>query len=875
MSVQVIDYPNTKEAQRFLRLLDAKATSFTYQTFHDKKPPTKPELVRVVLHSPALPELQQLHASGAGIYVTVNETDGKGRKSENILRVRAVWQEDDEGFSGEFPLTPSLIVQSSPGHYQRYWFVDDWPADEQGRKDFAAVMERMVQDYGSDKNAKDITRVLRLPGFLHRKAEPHLVHIIEATGVIYTRDEILAAFPPVERSQKTTAQPEWKPRDDDDARIRDAIQHINADDRDLWLQVGMAIKAHMGDAGRHLWDDWSRRSAKFNERDQGAAWRSFRRNGIGIGTLFHHAKQAGWQEKKEHAPQAKPGEQKQPRIEKADDESAWDNPDWSILDDRRGELPDFPLDVLNEKTQAMVKRTSRGAGVTADHVIVPLLGIASSFIGISYRAQVTSSWLQPATCWTVTVGYSGTGKTPGMDVTRRVLRKLEELTLPTLDKARRAHESKKEQADASRKHWQKQVKEAIEANTPPPKMPAEADFQAEYIEPRLHVSDGTIERLAGLLQARPQGMLLLRDELAALFSNMSRYSGGEDNGFWLEAWNGGSYVVERMNRSQRIDNLLFGIVGGMQPDKLARSFEGDQDGMYARVLFSWPEEPAVTRLTDDAQEIDTDLLNALGRINKLAEFTSEADGNKLLRKVLPLTRAARDEFDDFRQLLDRQKDAFEGREREWRAKISAHVIRLSHTVALLNWAMSDQIERPSSVDLADIRAGIRLVQEYFWPHARASLRQIGLTDRHTDARQVLRWIRAHGLVEVSRKEIRRDALGQKLDAEQTDQLLEFLAKAGFLRKVRTPPGPQGGPPTIRWGINQLLFNPTEGVTAVTAVTAPGLEEIFCAQCGASSPDDPPVVQVTNGTGDAWVHSECLRFWREDHPQSDQNRENAK
>jgi hypothetical protein len=154
MSAQVIDFEvleassnlDTTEARRFLRLLDAKAKSFTFQTFHDKKPTTRPELARV-LHTPAWSDLVQLHANGAGVYVTINETDAKGRTSENIIRVRAIWQDDDAGFNGTFPLTPSLTVQSSPGRYQRYWFVDDWPADEQGRKDFAATMERMVLSY--------------------------------------------------------------------------------------------------------------------------------------------------------------------------------------------------------------------------------------------------------------------------------------------------------------------------------------------------------------------------------------------------------------------------------------------------------------------------------------------------------------------------------------------------------------------------------------------------------------------------------------------------------------------------------------------------------------------------------------------------------
>src|SRR4051812_24405702 len=107
------------------------------------------------------------------------------------------------------------------------------------------------------------------------------------------------------------------------------------------------------------------------------------------------------------------------------------------------------------------------------------------------------------------------------------------------------------------------------------------DESWSLIAPRLYVSNATIERLADLLQARPQGILMLCDELAGLFLNMSRYSGGQDNEFWLEPWNGSSYTVERMGRPPVVVNyLLVGVVGGLQPDKLARSFTGDLDGMY-------------------------------------------------------------------------------------------------------------------------------------------------------------------------------------------------------------------------------------------------------------------------------------------------------
>jgi hypothetical protein len=285
----------------FMKSLNLKSPGFTAQTFADNKSARDPSLTRVIL-SPTHDTLLQFHALGAGIFVAVNETDGKGRKSENITRIRAVWQEDDDGFDSAFPLRPSMVIETSPGHFHRYWLVaDEWPADELGRADFAAVMERMVESYGSDKNAKDISRVLRLPGFLHRKGKtPHLVRIVEASGHRYSRAEIIAAFPPVERAKKTHTERTWTPQHDDIQRVRDALNSINADDRDLWLQCGMAIKDQFGDSGRSLWDDWSRQSDKYNERDQDRTWKSFRRNGISIGTLFYHAQQAGWRNERIH-----------------------------------------------------------------------------------------------------------------------------------------------------------------------------------------------------------------------------------------------------------------------------------------------------------------------------------------------------------------------------------------------------------------------------------------------------------------------------------------------------------------------------------------------------------------------------------------------
>jgi hypothetical protein len=343
-------------------------------------------------------------------------------------------------------------------------------------------------------------------------------------------------------------------------------------------------------------------------------------------------------------------------------------------------------------------------------------------------------------------------------------------------------------------------------------MPEAAVDPGKYVPIRLIVNDGTIERLAELLQARPHGIVLVRDELAALFMNMSRYSGGQDDEFWLESWNGEPHTVERMGRMLSVDHLLIGVVGGMQPDKLVASFEGDHDGKYARVLFAWPDEPGWLGLNNDATEIDIDIQNIISRILTLAEFTE--DGG-LIPYLIGLDPDAAGEFAQF---AHQEKNAFEGREREWFAKATAHVLRLANTLTCVEWALTTEVAKPVAVNKTTMKAAIRLVRDYFWPHARACLRLIGLTERHTNARRVLLWIRAKGKTEVSREEIRRDALSQRLDANETTALLTTLCASGWLREEVTEPGPKGGKPAHRWLVNPKLLKDPVAETALTAET---------------------------------------------------------
>jgi putative DNA primase/helicase len=116
--------PDLVQAAMFLELLDPDVDGFTFQTFDDSEL-KRGDLARVA-HGPLDQEAGRLSSwqkRGAGVFVTVNETDGMGRKAENITRVRAVFVDLDGAPLQPVlacMLEPHLIVESSPERWHAY-----------------------------------------------------------------------------------------------------------------------------------------------------------------------------------------------------------------------------------------------------------------------------------------------------------------------------------------------------------------------------------------------------------------------------------------------------------------------------------------------------------------------------------------------------------------------------------------------------------------------------------------------------------------------------------------------------------------------------------------------------------------------------------
>lgn len=193
-----------RQASAFLLALSGKHdAAYTFQTFDDS-PEKRRELARV-LHGPLLSvaaDLEALNARGAGIFITVNETDLHGRREENVTGLRALFVDVDDGEERTWALTPDILVRSVRGIHAYWRLAPDEPMEA-----FQPAQKQLARFYRTDEKVCDLPRVMRLPGFDHKKGEPVPVRLeFVGSGEPRTIASILEAHP-VEAAQKPAPRP--------------------------------------------------------------------------------------------------------------------------------------------------------------------------------------------------------------------------------------------------------------------------------------------------------------------------------------------------------------------------------------------------------------------------------------------------------------------------------------------------------------------------------------------------------------------------------------------------------------------------------------------------------------------------------------------
>jgi hypothetical protein len=184
------DEPDPQATARFLSLM-SEGEPVTFQTFDDQR--SKTAGLAQIRHGTLeqhLDALVKLNQRGAGVFWMVNYGDGQGRTAGNVTGVRALFVDLDGAPIGpvhDCPLQPHAVIESSPGRFHAYWLITGCDL-----ADFGLWQKALARRFSGDPSVHDLPRVMRLPGFVHRKNEPFVSRIVDLAQLQpYELDELV------------------------------------------------------------------------------------------------------------------------------------------------------------------------------------------------------------------------------------------------------------------------------------------------------------------------------------------------------------------------------------------------------------------------------------------------------------------------------------------------------------------------------------------------------------------------------------------------------------------------------------------------------------------------------------------------------------
>lgn len=231
-------------------------------------------------------------------------------------------------------------------------------------------------------------------------------------------------------------------------------------------------------------------------------------------------------------------------------------------------VPAFPLDALPAPIAAFVEQNARHIGACPSALALAALGACSAAIDHrwSLAMQRHGSWKVSPRLWVLLVGDPSRKKSP---VINAALAPIEEYER------------------AARDAYHAEIGNRPEG-APEPEKPT-----------RYVVGDVTVEKLGDILSRQSRGVLVKRDELSGWIGSMEKYAGGKgsaaDRAFWLKAFDGGAFMIDRIQRGELwVSNLSVSLIGGIQPARLAEMHGLSSDGLLQRfipVMMSAPHFP--------------------------------------------------------------------------------------------------------------------------------------------------------------------------------------------------------------------------------------------------------------------------------------------
>jgi hypothetical protein len=219
--------------------------------------------------------------------------------------------------------------------------------------------------------------------------------------------------------------------------------------------------------------------------------------------------------------------------------------------------PPFDPDILPRVLRNLVKERSRSMGVDPAGLCWSALSACGAALDGSMRLELQPHFQVPPNIWVLLLAESGTGKSPIVKITWKPLERLQ-----------------REAFDAwvvEKAEWDQLEK---------------AERGPEPTFRKFVATDATIEGLQNVLSKQNRGIAVLRDEWAGFIGQLDKYTTGKgsfaDRAFYLQAYDGRPYLVERVNSYRYVLNLLVTICGGIQPERLRKLGNLTDDGMLQR-----------------------------------------------------------------------------------------------------------------------------------------------------------------------------------------------------------------------------------------------------------------------------------------------------
>ena len=248
------------------------------------------------------------------------------------------------------------------------------------------------------------------------------------------------------------------------------------------------------------------------------------------------------------------------------------------------EYRSFPVKALPPTLREFAEQAALSVGCDVAFAALPALTLAGAALGAAVVAKPKGDWREPPSIFAVTIGDSGTGKSPAA-------RAASALAFEIDRELRVAYIAALTQYKEDLARYKAKLADYDPANggeePEKPRAPKRQYFA---------VADLTIERLAEMIGDSPRGLLVVRDEIAGWFSSFTRYKGAgqTDVPTWLSLFDCGPIRVHRRTGEPRdieTDRAFAAVCGGIQPGVLARHLAEPsfiESGLAARILFAAP-----------------------------------------------------------------------------------------------------------------------------------------------------------------------------------------------------------------------------------------------------------------------------------------------